>query len=107
MKITMTTVVVLFFSLFCASQSNNTSTKTFTVNDVSFKMVALSGGTFTMGATSEQGNDADSSFLINHPFGDLKKKSDTFEKQVSLMWKSIESFLEHEFQGMIIRSMRN
>lgn len=54
----MTTVVVLFFSLFCASQSNNTSTKTFTVNDVSFKMVALSGGTFTMGATSEQGNDA-------------------------------------------------
>lgn len=56
----MTTVIVLFFSLFCASQSNsnNTSTKTFTVNGVSFKMVAVSGGSFTMGATSEQGDDA-------------------------------------------------
>ena len=34
--------------------------KTFTVNGVSFKMVAVEGGTFTMGATAEQGNEADS-----------------------------------------------
>ncbi len=32
--------------------------KTFTVNGVSFTMVAVEGGTFTMGATSEQGSDA-------------------------------------------------
>ncbi|MBP9995143.1 MAG: SUMF1/EgtB/PvdO family nonheme iron enzyme, partial [bacterium] len=32
--------------------------KTFTVNGVSFEMVAVNGGTFTMGATSEQGSDA-------------------------------------------------
>ena len=32
--------------------------KTFTVNGVSFKMVAVEGGTFTMGATVEQGSDA-------------------------------------------------
>ena len=31
---------------------------TFTVNGVSFKMVNVEGGTFTMGATDEQGNDA-------------------------------------------------
>ena len=33
---------------------------TMTVNGVSFTMVAVQGGTFTMGATSEQGSDAES-----------------------------------------------
>ena len=32
--------------------------KTYTINGVSFDMVAVEGGTFTMGATSEQGSDA-------------------------------------------------
>ena len=32
----------------------------FTVNGVSFTMIAVEGGTFQMGATSEQGSDADS-----------------------------------------------
>ena len=36
------------------------STHTYTVNGVSFRMVPVKGGTFTMGATSEQGSDADS-----------------------------------------------
>ncbi len=36
------------------------SDRTFTVNDVSFTMVAVEGGTFTMGATPEQGSDAES-----------------------------------------------
>ena len=31
---------------------------TFTVNGVSFNMIAVTGGTFTMGATAEQGSDA-------------------------------------------------
>ena len=34
--------------------SNRLSTRTFTVNGVSFKMVAVEGGTFKMGTTSEQ-----------------------------------------------------
>ena len=34
------------------------STRLFMVNGVSFKMIAVEGGTFTMGATSEQGSDA-------------------------------------------------
>ena len=33
-------------------------TETLTVNGVSFKMIAIQGGTFTMGATLEQGSDA-------------------------------------------------
>jgi len=33
-------------------------TETFTVNGVTFTMVAVEGGTFTMGATAEQGSDA-------------------------------------------------
>ena len=32
--------------------------RTFTVGGVTFKMIAVDGGTFTMGATSEQGSDA-------------------------------------------------
>ena len=32
----------------------------FTVNGVTFRMIKVIGGTFTMGATSEQGNDAES-----------------------------------------------
>ena len=35
-------------------------TKTYTANGVSFTMIGVEGGTFQMGATSEQGSDADS-----------------------------------------------
>ena len=35
------------------------SIQTFTVNGVSFEMIAVEGGTFTMGATAEQGSDVD------------------------------------------------
>lgn len=37
---------------------NGPAEQTFTVDGVSFTMVAVQGGTFTMGATSEQGSDA-------------------------------------------------
>lgn len=40
--------------------------KTFTVSGVSFTMVAVQGGTFTMGATSEQGSDAFSNEKPTH-----------------------------------------
>ena len=39
---------------------------TFTVNGVSFEMVLVEGGTFTMGATAEQGNDAESDESPTH-----------------------------------------
>ncbi|MGM9869502.1 MAG: SUMF1/EgtB/PvdO family nonheme iron enzyme, partial [Sodaliphilus sp.] len=40
--------------------------RTFTVNGVSFEMIAVEGGTFTMGATSEQGSDAYSNESPTH-----------------------------------------
>lgn len=42
------------------SSSSHGSNKTFTANGVSFTMVYVQGGTFTMGATSEQGSDVGS-----------------------------------------------
>ena len=41
------------------SRNNNSyNEQTFTVNGVEFKMIKVEGGTFSMGATSEQGSDA-------------------------------------------------
>ena len=40
--------------------------RSFTVGGVTFKMIAVEGGTFTMGATSEQGSDADSDEKPTH-----------------------------------------
>ena len=37
---------------------NGPSAKEYTVNGVKFKMISVKGGTFTMGATAEQGSDA-------------------------------------------------
>ncbi len=42
------------------SSSLSGNGQTFTVNGVSFTMIPVEGGTFTMGATSEQGSDAES-----------------------------------------------
>lgn len=45
-----------------SNQDNGNSDKVYTVNGVSFKMIAVEGGTFTMGATSEQtGAESDES----------------------------------------------
>lgn len=41
------------------TKSTKNGNQSFSVNGVSFKMVYVAGGTFTMGATSEQGGDAD------------------------------------------------
>ncbi len=41
-----------------SSSSSSLGNRTFTVGGVTFTMVAVEGGTFTMGATAEQGNDA-------------------------------------------------
>jgi formylglycine-generating enzyme required for sulfatase activity len=43
-----------------SSLNTHSSTTTFTVNGVTFSMVKVDGGTFRMGATEEQGSDADS-----------------------------------------------
>ena len=43
----------------CGESSNSDSGRTYTVNGVSFTMIAVNGGTFQMGATAEQTDDAD------------------------------------------------
>ena len=43
-----------------SSSGYNSEIETFTVHGVAFKMVRVVGGTFQIGATSEQGSDADS-----------------------------------------------
>ena len=42
------------------TSGNTRGNETFTVNGVSFTMIKVEGGTFQMGATSEQGSDAES-----------------------------------------------
>lgn len=44
----------------------NPKSETFTVNGVSFTMMPVEGGTFTMGATAEQGGDAAENEFPNH-----------------------------------------
>ena len=46
--------------------ASSTGNQTFTVNGVSFNMIKVQGGTFTMGATAEQGSDADSDEKPTH-----------------------------------------
>lgn len=48
------------------AQTTSNGNKTFTVNGVSFEMIAVKGGTFTMGGTSEQGSDAESDEKPTH-----------------------------------------
>lgn len=48
------------------AMSSSGGNETFTVNGVSFEMVYVEGGTFTMGATSEQGSDANSDEKPTH-----------------------------------------
>lgn len=43
-----------------------TDSETFSVSDVDFKMIGIEGGTFTMGATAEQGNSADNDEYPTH-----------------------------------------
>lgn len=61
--ISLITIVVSIMASSCDTESEEPDTptvkyKTYTVNGVSFDMVAVEGGTFTMGATTEQGSDA-------------------------------------------------
>lgn len=49
-----------------SSSNSSASAQTFTANGVSFMMIRVDGGTFTMGATSEQGSDADSDEKPTH-----------------------------------------
>ena len=59
-------VDVINYILKPSEDPNPSANRTFTVNGVSFDMIAVEGGTFTMGATEEQGNDAESNESPTH-----------------------------------------
>ena len=58
-KVGISDVSMLIDALLGNVDLNPPVTETFTVNGVTFTMVTVEGGTFMMGATAEQGNDAD------------------------------------------------
>ena len=63
--------IIVLISLFIGLQiptakGQNLSKRTIEVNGVSFNMVHVKGGTFTMGATSEQEADAEPDELPAH-----------------------------------------
>ncbi len=51
--------VITLIDLILTHGSQNSAGEEFTVNGVSFEMVNVQGGTFVMGATAEQGDEAD------------------------------------------------
>ena len=59
-------VTTLISIVLGAIDPNPPGTVTFTVNGVTFTMVTVEGGTFTMGATAEQGSDAGSEEYPTH-----------------------------------------
>ena len=73
-------------------------TKTINVNGVSFKMIKVEGGTFTMGATPEQGDDAEEREYPAH-----KVKISTYyigETEVTQeLWMSVMGNNPSEFKG--------
>ncbi len=56
-KLTLLILLLICCSSVAFSQKEKATKQTFTVDGVDFTMVYVEGGTFTMGATSEQGSD--------------------------------------------------
>ena len=79
--------------------ASSTGNQTFTVNGVSFTMIAVKGGTFTMGATAEQGSDAESDEKPTHQV----TLSDYYigETEVTQeLWKAVMGSNPSNFSGM-------
>ena len=74
------------------------STQTYTVNGVSFRMVPVKGGTFTMGATSEQGSDASSNESPTHQVT-LNNFSIGQTEVTQELWKAVMGSNPSSFTG--------
>ena len=70
----------------------------FTVNGVSFEMVRVEGGTFTMGATSEQGSDADSDEKPTHQVT-LSSYSIGKTEVTQALWQAVMGSNPSDFNG--------
>ena len=77
-------------------------TETFTVNGVSFKMVTVEGGTFTMGATAEQGSDASSNERPAHEVT-LSTYSIGETEVTQALWQAVMGSNPSYFRGDLLR----
>ena len=80
------------------SSSPSPQTKTFTVKGVKFKMIAVEGGTFTMGATSEQGSDANDSEKPTHSVT-LSSYSIGETEVTQVLWQAVMGSNPSYFSG--------
>lgn len=77
-------------------------TETFTVNGVSFKMVTVEGGTFTMGATAEQESDASSNERPAHEVT-LSTYSIGATEVTQALWLAVMGSNPSYFRGDLLR----
>ena len=77
---------------------NSSKNLTFTVGGVSFTMVYVPGGTFTMGATSEQGSDADNDEKPTHSVT-LSGYHIGQTEVTQALWKAVMGSNPSEFKG--------
>ena len=80
--------------------------ETFTVNGVSFKMMPVEGGTFTMGATDEQGSDALSYENPTHQVT-LSNFSIGQTEVTQALWQAVMGSNPSRFTGDLQRPMEN
>ena len=80
------------------SSSDSNSTLIFTAGVVSFEMVYVAGGTFTMGCTSEQGGDCDSDEIPAHSVTLSSYYMGKFEVTQAL-WKAVMGNNPSSFKG--------
>ncbi len=78
--------------------TSSSGNRTFTVNGVSFEMIAVKGGTFTMGGTSEQGSDAESNEKPTHSVTLSDYYIGKFEVTQKL-WKAVMGSNPSYFKG--------
>ena len=78
------------------------ATETFTVEGVSFKMVTVEGGTFTMGATAEQGSDAYSNEKPTHQVT-LSSYSIGETEVTQALWEAVMGTNPSQFTGNLQR----
>ena len=81
-------------------------TETFTVNGVTFKMVAVEGGTFTMGATPEQGSEYESNEIPAHQVT-VSSFSIAQTEVTQALWVAVMGTNPSEFQGNLYRPVEN
>ena len=77
-------------------------TETFTVNGVTFKMIAVEGGTFTMGATAEQGSDAYTNEKPTHQVT-LSSYSIGETEVTQALWEAVMGTNPSQFTGNLQR----